>query len=307
MSATLPFCAPFETHHKTPFPLKQLVITSSTTRRDAASLNTYFREISKYPLLTVDEEVNLAVRIQQGDQVALERMVQANLRFVVSVAKKYQGMGLSLSDLINEGNLGVLKAAEKFDHTKGFKFISYAVWWIRQNIIKALEDNSRVVRIPSNKLDAIYKVKKASAGLEQQFERMPTSAELAEALDLKVDLVTGCLKLDQRSVSLDAPMNDDPGAGTRLDVMSDEANRPADHSLDAMDLARGIEGVMDVLTVREADCLRMLFGLGGQRICTLEEVAIRFEVTRERARQIRDKALGKLRQQSAVVDMKVYL
>jgi len=287
--------------------LKQLVITSSTTRRDVASLNTYFREISKYPLLTADEEVNLAVRIQQGDHVALEHMVQANLRFVVSVAKKYEGMGLSLSDLINEGNLGVFKAAQKFDHTKGFKFISYAVWWIRQNIIKALQDNSRVVRIPSNKLDAIYKVRKASAGLEQQFERMPTSAELAEALDLKVDLVTGCLKLDQRGVSLDAPVSDDPGAGTRLEMMSDESNRPTDHGLDAVDLACSIELVLGALTVREADSLRMVFGLGGHRPHTLEEVADRFDVTRERVRQIRDKALGKLRQHDAVGDMKVYL
>ena len=153
-----------ETPTKPPTPLKQLVITASTTRRDAASLNTYFRDISKYPLLTPDEEVQLAIRIQQGDQRALERMVQANLRFVVSVSKKYQGMGLSLSDLINEGNLGLITAAERFDHTKGFKFISYAVWWIRQNIIKALQDTSRVVRIPSNKLDAIYKVREGLGG-----------------------------------------------------------------------------------------------------------------------------------------------
>ncbi|MDA8695374.1 RNA polymerase sigma factor RpoD/SigA [Flavobacteriales bacterium] len=287
--------------------MKQLVITASTTRRDAASLNTYFRDISKYPLLTPDEEVQLAIRIQLGDQRALERMVQANLRFVVSVSKKYQGMGLSLSDLINEGNLGLITAAERFDHTKGFKFISYAVWWIRQNIIKALQDTSRVVRIPSNKLDAIYKVKKASAGLEQAFERMPTSEELAEALDLQVDLVSGCLKLDQRSVSLDAPLSDEAGAGTRLDLMSDESGRAADQGLEAVDLARSIDGVMDVLTVREADCLRMLFGLGGGRVQSLEEVSMRFGVTRERARQIRDKALAKLRQQEAVVDMKTYL
>lgn len=287
--------------------MKQLVITASTTRRDAASLNTYFRDISKYPLLTPDEEVQLAILIQEGDQRALERMVQANLRFVVSVSKKYQGMGLSLSDLINEGNLGLITAAERFDHTKGFKFISYAVWWIRQNIIKALQDTSRVVRIPSNKLDAIYKVKKASAGLEQAFERMPTSEELAEELDLQVDLVSGCLKLDQRSVSLDAPLSDEAGAGTRLDLMSDASGRAADQGLEAVDLARSIDGVMDVLTVREADCLRMLFGLGGGRVRSLEEVAKRFEVTRERARQIRDKALSKLRKQEAVADMKTYL
>ena len=232
--------------------MKQLVISASATHRDSASISSYFREISRYDLLTPQEEVDLAIRIQNGDDRALERMVQANLRFVVSVAKKYQHLGLSLSDLINEGNLGLLTAAQRFDHTKGFKFISYAVWWIRQNIIKAVQDNGRTVRIPSNKLDAMYKVRQKINGLEQEFERVPSSEELAEALDLRVDLVTGCLKLDQRGVSLDAPLSDEAGAGSRLDLMSDASGRAADQGLEAVDLARSIDGVMDVLTVREA-------------------------------------------------------
>jgi len=287
--------------------LKQLVISASATHRDSASISSYFREISRYDLLTPQEEVDLAIRIQNGDDRALERMVQANLRFVVSVAKKYQHLGLSLSDLINEGNLGLLTAAQRFDHTKGFKFISYAVWWIRQNIIKAVQDNGRTVRIPSNKLDAMYKVRQKINGLEQDFERVPSSEELAEALDLRVDLVTGCLKLDQRGVSLDAPLSDDPGAGSRLDVIADPAAEALDSGLEAADLGREVEVALKGLPVKEADCLRMFFGLGGKPPRTLDEIAARFGVSRERARQIRDKALGRLRTTHALSGMNVYL
>jgi len=287
--------------------LKQLVISASATHRDSASISSYFREISRYDLLTPQEEVDLAIRIQNGDDRALERMVQANLRFVVSVAKKYQHLGLSLSDLINEGNLGLLTAAQRFDHTKGFKFISYAVWWIRQNIIKAVQDNGRTVRIPSNKLDAMYKVRQKINGLEQEFERVPSSEELAEALDLRVDLVTGCLKLDQRGVSLDAPLSDDPGAGSRLDVIADPAAEALDSGLEAADLGREVEVALKGLPVKEADCLRMFFGLGGKPPRTLDEIASRFGVSRERARQIRDKALGRLRTTHALSGMNVYL
>lgn len=287
--------------------MKQLVISASATHRDSASISSYFREISRYDLLTPQEEVDLAIRIQNGDDRALERMVQANLRFVVSVAKKYQHLGLSLSDLINEGNLGLLTAAQRFDHTKGFKFISYAVWWIRQNIIKAVQDNGRTVRIPSNKLDAMYKVRQKINGLEQEFERVPSSEELAEALDLRVDLVTGCLKLDQRGVSLDAPLSDDPGAGSRLDVIADPAAEALDSGLEAADLGREVEVALKGLPVKEADCLRMFFGLGGKPPRTLDEIASRFGVSRERARQIRDKALGRLRTTHALSGMNVYL
>lgn len=287
--------------------MKQLVISASATHRDSASISSYFREISRYDLLTPQEEVDLAIRIQNGDDRALERMVQANLRFVVSVAKKYQHLGLSLSDLINEGNLGLLTAAQRFDHTKGFKFISYAVWWIRQNIIKAVQDNGRTVRIPSNKLDAMYKVRQKINGLEQEFERVPSSEELAEALNLRVDLVTGCLKLDQRGVSLDAPLSDDPGAGSRLDVIADPAAEALDSGLEAADLGREVEVALKGLPVKEADCLRMFFGLGGKPPRTLDEIASRFGVSRERARQIRDKALGRLRTTHALSGMNVYL
>jgi RNA polymerase primary sigma factor len=287
--------------------LKQLVITASTTHRDSESIQRYFREISQYDLLTAEQEVDLAIRIQNGDLEALDQMVKANLRFVVSVAKKYQHLGLSLSDLINEGNLGLLKAAQLFDHTKGFKFISYAVWWIRQNILKAIQDHGRTVRIPSNKLDAIYKVKKKTANLEQAFERMPTSEELAEALDLKHDLVTGCLELDQNQVSFDAPLSDEPNAGTRLDVMADEAATPLDSELVAADLGREVAHALQTLPVKEADCLRMYFGLCGIKARSLDEIAARFDVTRERARQIRDKALVRLRSTGTLAGLNVYL
>ena len=287
--------------------MKQLVITASTTHRDSESIQHYFREIDKYELLTADQEVDLAIRIQNGDLEALDQMVKANLRFVVSVAKKYQNLGLSLSDLINEGNLGLLTAAQKFDHTKGFKFISYAVWWIRQNILKAIQDHGRTVRIPSNKLEAMYKVKKATANLEQEFQRMPTTEELAEALDLKHDLVTGCVELDQRQVSFDAPLSDDPKAGTRLDVMADEGAAPLDRELEAADLEREVADALQTLPVKEADCLRMYFGLCGIKARSLDEIASRFEVTRERARQIRDKALVRLRSTDTLAGMNVYL
>ena len=278
-----------------------------TTLQTDSLVDRYFHEIEDSVGLSSEAEVEMARLIKEGNEEALSNLVKANLRFVVSVAKQYQNLGLPLSDLINEGNLGLMIAAKRFDGTKGFKFISYAVWWIRQNILKAIQDHGRTVRIPSNKLEAMYKVKKATANLEQEFQRMPTTEELAEALDLKHDLVTGCVELDQRQVSFDAPLSDDPKAGTRLDVMADEGAAPLDRELEAADLEREVADALQTLPVKEADCLRMYFGLCGIKARSLDEIASRFEVTRERARQIRDKALVRLRSTDTLAGMNVYL
>ncbi len=285
--------------------MRQLKITKSITNRESASLDKYLQEIGKEELITVEEEVELAQRIKKGDQAALEKLTRANLRFVVSVAKQYQNQGLSLPDLINEGNLGLIKAAEKFDETRGFKFISYAVWWIRQSILQALAEQSRIVRLPLNQVGSLNKINKAYSKFEQEHERKPSPEELAESLELPADKVADTLRVSGRHVSVDAPFVDGED-NSLLDVLVNNDSPNADRALIQESLAREIHRALATLTEREADIIRLFFGIGCQEM-TLEEIGERFGLTRERVRQIKEKAIRRLRHTSRSKLLKTYL
>jgi RNA polymerase primary sigma factor len=286
--------------------MRQLKITKSITNRESASLDKYLQEIGREDLITAEDEVELAVRIKQGDQAALEKLVKANLRFVVSVSKQYQNQGLTLPDLINEGNLGLIKAAQRFDETRGFKFISYAVWWIRQSILQALAEQSRIVRLPLNQVGSLNKINKAFSKLEQEFEREPSADELAEILDLPEDKVTDTIKVSGRHVSVDAPFAEGED-GTLLDVLQNGDSPRADKSLMNESLQREIERSLSTLTERERDVITLFFGIGMNHGLTLEEIGAKFDLTRERVRQIKEKAIRRLRHTSRSKLLKAYL
>lgn len=286
--------------------MRQLKITKQVTNRETASLDKYLQEIGKVDLITADEEVELAQRIKAGDQIALEKLTKANLRFVVSVAKQYQNQGLTLPDLINEGNLGLIKAAQRFDETRGFKFISYAVWWIRQSILQALAEQSRIVRLPLNKIGSINKINKTFAYLEQAHERPPSPAEIAKELDMTIEDVKQSLKNSGRHVSMDAPLIDGEDSNLYDVLRSGESPNP-DKDLLHESLRTEIERALETLTPREADVIRLYFGLAGQHSMTLEEIGETFDLTRERVRQIKEKAIRRLKHTSRSKILKTYL
>ena len=285
--------------------MRQLKITKSITNRESASLDKYLQEIGREELITVEEEVELAQRIRKGDRRALEKLTRANLRFVVSVAKQYQNQGLSLPDLINEGNLGLIKAAEKFDETRGFKFISYAVWWIRQSILQALAEQARIVRRPLNQVGSLNKISKAFSKFEQENERRPSAEELADELDIPVDKIADTLKVSGRHISVDAPFVDGED-NSLLDVLVNDDSHMADRSLVSESLSTEIDRALSTLTDREKEILQMFFGIGMQEM-TLEEIGDKFGLTRERVRQIKEKAIRRLRQNSRSKLLKTYL
>ena len=288
--------------------MRQLKIKTQVTNRETASLDKYLQEIGRVDLITAEEEVNLAQRIREGDQDALDRMVNANLRFVVSVSKQYQNQGLTLPDLINEGNLGLIKAAKRFDETRGFKFISYAVWWIRQSILSALAEQSRIVRLPLNKIGAINKINRASSDLEQTLGRVPTPEEIAEYLDLTLSEVKQSLKNAARHVSMDAPLKSSEETSSNMyEVMSSESTPKPDKDLLLESLRKEIERSLSTITVREADVVRLYFGLSGEHPMTLEEIGERFDLTRERVRQIKEKSIRRLKHASRSKMLKAYL
>ena len=287
--------------------MRQLKITKSITNRESQSLEKYLQEIGKVDLLTPEEEVDLAKKIKEGDQDALEKLTKANLRFVVSVAKQYQNQGLSLSDLINEGNLGLIKAAQRFDETRGFKFISYAVWWIRQSILQALAEQSRIVRLPLNKVGSLNKINRAFSELEQEYEREPSSDELAELLEISADEVETTLGVAARHVSMDAPFVDGED-NSLLDVLENSGTPGTDSKLEyAESLRREIERSLNTLTERQCDVIKLYFGIGIEHPMSLEDIGDRFGLTRERVRQIKDKAINKLRSASRSKLLKHYL
>ena len=285
--------------------MRQLKITKSITNRESASLDKYLQEIGKEDLITVEEEVELAQRIRKGDQRALEKLTRANLRFVVSVAKQYQNQGLSLPDLINEGNLGLIKAAEKFDETRGFKFISYAVWWIRQSILQALAEQSRIVRLPLNQVGSLNKINKAFSRFEQEHERRPSPEELAETLDLPAEKVADTLRVSGRHISVDAPFVEGED-NSLLDVLVNDDSPVADKTLINESLSTEVERALATLTGRERDIIRLFFGINCQEM-TLEEIGEKFGLTRERVRQIKEKAIRRLRHSSRSKLLKTYL
>ncbi|GMU85608.1 MAG: sigma-70 family RNA polymerase sigma factor [Ignavibacteriaceae bacterium] len=281
-------------------------ITKQYTNRESQSLDKYLQEIGKVSLLTPDQEIELAIRIKKGDQSALEALTKANLRFVVSVAKQYQNQGLSLGDLINEGNLGLIKAAKRFDETRGFKFISYAVWWIRQSILQALAEQSRIVRLPLNRVGALNKIGKAYSSLEQEYEREPSASELAQELDMDVNEVADTLKISGRHVSMDAPFAQ--GEDNRLlDVLQNDQQPTPDNNLMSESLKMEIERALSTLTEREAEVIRLYFGLNKEHSLTLEEIGEKFSLTRERVRQIKEKAIRRLRHASRSKNLRTYL
>jgi RNA polymerase primary sigma factor len=286
--------------------MRQLKITKQVTNRETASLDKYLQEIGKVDLITADEEVELAQRIKAGDQRALEKLTKANLRFVVSVAKQYQNQGLTLPDLINEGNLGLIKAAQRFDETRGFKFISYAVWWIRQSILQALAEQSRIVRLPLNKIGSINKINKMYALLEQSNERPPTAEEIAKELDMTVNDVRESMKNSGRHLSMDAPLVEGEDSNLYDVLRSGESPNP-DRNLIQESLRTEIERSLETLTPREADVVRLYFGLGDQHPMTLEEIGETFDLTRERVRQIKEKAIRRLKHTSRSKILKTYL
>lgn len=287
--------------------MRQLKITKSITNRESQSLEKYLQEIGKVDLLTPEEEVDLAKRIKEGDQIALERLTKANLRFVVSVAKQYQNQGLSLSDLINEGNLGLIKAAQRFDETRGFKFISYAVWWIRQSILQALAEQSRIVRLPLNKVGSLNKINKAFSELEQEYEREPSAEELAELLEIPTEEVETTLGVAARHVSMDAPFVEGED-NSLLDVLENSTSPGTDSALEYLEsLRREIERSLSTLTDRQADVIKLYFGIGIEHPMSLEDIGDKFGLTRERVRQIKDKAINKLRSVSRSKLLKHYL
>ena len=285
--------------------MRQLKISKSITNRDTASLDRFLADIGKEQMISADEEVELARRIKQGDQEALERLTKANLRFVVSVAKQYQNQGISLPDLINEGNIGLIKAAKRFDETRGFKFISYAVWWIRQAICQAIADQSRIVRLPLNQVGSLNKISKALSKFEQENERRPSAEELAETLDVPVDKVADTLKVSGRHISVDAPFVEGED-NSLLDVLPNDDSPMADRELVNESLAKEIDRALSTLTDREKDIIQMFFGIGQQEM-TLEEIGDKFGLTRERVRQIKEKAIRRLRQNSRSKLLKAYL
>ena len=285
--------------------MRQLKITKSITNRESASLDKYLQEIGREELVTPDEEVELAQRIRKGDQEALEKLTRANLRFVVSVAKQYQNQGLSLPDLINEGNLGLIKAAEKFDETRGFKFISYAVWWIRQSILQALAEQSRIVRLPLNQVGSLNKINKALTRFEQENERQPTNEELSEMIDVPKDKISDTLRVGSRHVSVDAPFVEGED-NSLLDVLPNDDSPSADKGLVNESLNTEIERALSTLTDREREIVKSFFGIGCQEM-TLEEIGERFGLTRERVRQIKEKAIRRLKSPSRSKLLKGYL
>ena len=286
--------------------MRQLKITKQVTNRETASLDKYLQEIGRVDLITADEEVELAQRIKAGDVAALEKLTKANLRFVVSVAKQYQNQGLTLPDLINEGNLGLIKAAQRFDETRGFKFISYAVWWIRQSILQALAEQSRIVRLPLNKIGSINKINKMYAYLEQANERVPSAEEIARELDMSVNDVKESMKNAGRHISMDAPLVEGEDSNLYDVIRSNESPNP-DKSLILDSLRTEIERALETLTPREADVIRLYFGLGDQHAMTLEEIGETFDLTRERVRQIKEKAIRRLKHTSRSKILKTYI
>ena len=285
--------------------MRQLKITKSITNRESASLDKYLQEIGREELVSPEEEVELAQRIRKGDQEALEKLTRANLRFVVSVAKQYQNQGLSLPDLINEGNLGLIKAAEKFDETRGFKFISYAGWWIRQSILQALAEQSRIVRLPLNQVGSLNKINKALGKFEQENERQPSTEELADMIDIPKDKIADTLRVSGRHVSVDAPFVEGED-NSLLDVLPNDDSPSADRGLTNESLGTEIERALQILTVREREIIKSFFGIGCQEM-TLEEIGERLDLTRERVRQIKEKAIRKLKKPSASKLLKSYL
>lgn len=281
-------------------------ITKQFTNRESQSLDKYLQEIGKVDLLTADEEIDLAKKIKKGDQKALEKLVKANLRFVVSVAKQYQNQGLTLGDLINEGNLGLIKAAKRFDETRGFKFISYAVWWIRQSILQALAEQSRIVRLPLNRVGALNKIGRAYSNLEQEFEREPSANELAKELEMDITEISDTLKLSGRHISMDAPFSQ--GEENRLiDVLENDEEPSPDYSLMSESLRDEITRALSTLSEREAEVIKLYFGLGTEHSMTLEEIGEKFNLTRERVRQIKEKAIRRLRHASRSKNLRSYL
>ncbi|MAZ58353.1 MAG: RNA polymerase subunit sigma [Flavobacteriales bacterium] len=286
--------------------MRQLKITKQVTNRETASLDKYLQEIGKVDLISADEEVTLAQKIKEGDEIALEKLTKANLRFVVSVAKQYQNQGLSLPDLINEGNLGLIKAAKRFDETRGFKFISYAVWWIRQSILQALAEQSRIVRLPLNKIGSINKINKTYASLEQKYEREPSADEIASVLEISPNDVRESQRNSGRHISMDAPLVDGEDSNLYDVIMSGESPNP-DDSLINDSLRTEIERSLMTLTEREADVIRLYFGLGSKHAMTLEEIGEKFDLTRERVRQIKEKGIRRLKHTSRSKILKTYL
>jgi RNA polymerase primary sigma factor len=286
--------------------MRQLKISKQITNRESQSLDKYLQEIGKVDLLTADEEVVLAKRIREGDQLALEKLTKANLRFVVSVAKQYQNQGLSLGDLINEGNLGLIKAAQRFDETRGFKFISYAVWWIRQSILQALAEQSRIVRLPLNRVGSLNKISKTFSELEQKFEREPSPEELAEVLEVTASEIVDTMKISGRHVSMDAPFVQGE-ENSLLDVLENDGDEKPDDGLMTDSLRKEVQRALSTLTQREADVITLYFGLNGEHAMTLEEIGEKFNLTRERVRQIKEKAIRRLRHTSRSKTLKPYL
>ncbi len=288
--------------------MRQLKITNKITNRDNESLDRYLNEISKLDLIEADEEVRLAKLIKQGDMNALDKLTKANLRFVVSVAKQYQNQGLSLSDLINEGNLGLIKAAQKFDETKGFKFISYAVWWIRQSILQALVEQSRMIRLPVNKVGSSQKLYKVMLQFEQKYQREPTADELAELMEMSKSKVLELIKNDKKHLSVDAPFSStDSDSGTMLDVIVDTAELEPDHDILKASLKDEVRQILSILSQREQAVIAYYFGLGEGSSMSLEEIGIRLDLTRERVRQIKERALKRIRKASGINSLKSYL
>jgi RNA polymerase primary sigma factor len=287
--------------------MRQLKITKSITNRESQSLEKYLQEIGKVELISPEEEVRLATLIKQGDQAALDRLTKANLRFVVSVAKQYQNQGLSLPDLINEGNLGLIKAAQRFDETRGFKFISYAVWWIRQSILQSLAEQARIVRLPLNKVGLTNRIQKAYSQLEQEFEREPSAEELAEVLDMDIEEVTSSLGINARHVSMDTPLSEGE-EGTLLDVLENTNAEKTDQLLDhTQSLKTEIDRSLGTLTERQKEVICYFFGIGVDHPLSLEDIGDKFNLTRERVRQIKDKALTKLKTQNRTRVLRTYL
>ncbi len=286
--------------------MRQLKITKSITNRETASLDKYLQDIGKMDLVSADEEVILAQKIKMGDRKALEKLTQANLRFVVSVAKQYQNQGLSLPDLINEGNLGLIKAARRFDETRGFKFISYAVWWIRQSILQALAEQSRIVRLPLNQVGTLNKIKKEASRLEQLYERPPSLDELAGALEMPKEKIAEVLNITTRYVSMDAPLVQDEETNF-IDVFIPDDAPTTDQSLMKESLSREIERALSALTDKERDVINLFYGIGGHHGLTLDEIAAKFDLTRERVRQIKEKAIRRLKNSSRSKHLKAFL
>ena len=282
-------------------------ITKQFTNRESKSLDQYLQEIGKVDLLTPEQEIELAIRIRKGDKQALDALTKANLRFVVSVAKQFQNQGLSLGDLINEGNLGLIKAAQRFDETRGFKFISYAVWWVRQSIMQAIADQSRIVRLPLNRVGSLSKISKAYRDLEQEYERKPTTTELASILDMSQDDVAYAMQISGRHVSMDAPFSGDDDKNSLMDVLPNDDQPSPDTILMRESLKKEVENALSTLSEKEAKVLRLYFGIDAERSATLEEIGEKFDLTRERVRQIKEKALRRLKHNAKSKNLKAYL